>query len=108
MSGDTTIADVKKEVYRQRRSLYVERQSLRSEPKGKSLGDSVSISSLKLNKEDGVEVLYFKDLGPQIGWSTVFLCEYFGPLVCYLITYARPAIIYGAAASKAPIAPVVQ
>jgi len=107
VAGDTTIADVKKEIYRQRRSLYVERQALRSEPKGKSLGDSVSISSLKINKEDGVEVLYFKDLGPQIGWSTVFLCEYFGPLVCYLITYARPTIIYGATASKTPIAPVI-
>eukprot|EP00898_Chlorokybus_atmophyticus_P001169 jgi/Chlat1/2052/Chrsp17S02518 len=26
----------------------------------------------------------FKDLGPQVGWSTVFFWEYFGPLVIFL------------------------
>ena len=39
-----------------------------------------------LGVEDGGK-LYFKDLGPQIGWKTVFLTEYAGPLVCYLMFY---------------------
>ena len=102
----TRIIDIKKEIYRQRKSLYVDRQSLRSQPKGKSLGDDQELKGIELAKEDGIEVLYFKDLGPQIGWSTVFLCEYAGPLLCYLITYIRPSIVYGKAAN-APIAPVV-
>lgn len=106
VSGDTRISGVKKEVHRQRSGLYVDRQSLRSEPKGKSLPDDVLISSLNLSEEDGVKVLYFKDLGPQIGWSTVFLCEYFGPLVCYMIPYLRPGLLYGSAAST-PMHPVV-
>lgn len=106
MSADTRIGEVKKEIHKQRKSLYVERQSLRSEAKGKSLSDDVLIGSLKLSEENGVKVLYLKDLGPQIGWSTVFLCEYFGPLVCYLIPYFRPAILYGTAAN-APVHPVV-
>jgi len=106
VKGGTRIIDIKKEIYRQRKSLYVERQSLRSEVRGKSLGDDVEVGSLKLVKEDGVDILYFKDLGPQIGWSTVFLCEYAGPLFCYLITYFRPAILYGKSAS-APTATVV-
>ena len=30
---------------------------------------------------NGKEVtIYFKDLGPQVSWTTVFLDEYFGPL----------------------------
>lgn len=52
--------------------------------------------------------LYVKDLGPQIGWSTVFLCEYAGPLFSYLLFYIRPALFYGADASTKPMAPVVQ
>ena len=102
----TRIQELKKQIHKQRQSLYPERQSLRQEPKGKSLGDDVALSALTLNEENGVKVIYFKDLGPQIGWSTVFLCEYFGPLVCYLIPYLRPTLLYGDAASR-PMLPVV-
>lgn len=52
--------------------------------------------------------IYLKDLGPQIGWSTVFLCEYAGPLFTYLIFYPRPSLIYGAAAATQKYADVVQ
>lgn len=44
--------------------------------------------------------LYVKDLGPQIGWSTVFMAEYAGPLFVYLIFYTRPSLIYGAASNQ--------
>ena len=44
--------------------------------------------------------LYFKDLGPQIGWTTVFLAEYAGPLFIFLLFYIRPQIIYGEDANK--------
>lgn len=92
VSKSATIGDVKKLL-----SKSPERIALRTEPKGKMLGDSVLVSSLTLtNGKD----LYFKDLGPQIGWSTVFLCEYAGPLFCYLISYIRPSILYGAGASN--------
>ena len=31
----------------------------------------------------------------QIGWITVFLCEYAGPLFVYLWFYRRPWLAYG-------------
>lgn len=97
VSKNATIGDVKKMISKQKSSLYPSRIALRSELKGKSLSDSTQLSQLELSK--GKE-LYFKDLGPQIGWSTVFLCEYAGPLFCYMITYWRPYIFYGSASAN--------
>lgn len=92
-----TIGQIKKLITKQKRNLYPERIALRAEARGKSLSDSVQLSNLDSSKNNQ---LYFKDLGPQIGWSTVFLCEYAGPLLCYLITYIRPTIIYGPSAAN--------
>lgn len=72
------------------------RQSLRLEVKGKSLKDTDTLESLSLRTGDKV---YIKDLGPQIGWKTVFLAEYAGPLIVYLLFYFRPELVYGKAAT---------
>ncbi|XP_071844587.1 probable very-long-chain enoyl-CoA reductase art-1 [Apostichopus japonicus] len=95
----STISDVKKQYQLNKKSAYPSRQSYRLEPKGKSLKDEQTLNSLGLRSGSK---LYFKDLGPQVGWSTVFLTEYFGPLVIYLIFYVRPSIIYGADAADQP------
>merc|ERR1712150_155909 len=87
-----------------RPNLYPERQSYRTEPKGKILKDEKKLNELGLEKGGK---LYFKDLGPQVGWTTVFLTEYAGPLAAYLLFYVRPAIIYGAEAASLPRADVV-
>lgn len=42
---------------------------------------------------DGSE-LTFKDLGPQIGYSTVFFWEYFGPGLVYALIYFFPKVVY--------------
>lgn len=62
------------------------------EPKGKALKDTDTVKNLQLKYGSK---LYFKDLGPQIGWKTVFLTEYAGPLAVYLWLYQRPWIFYG-------------
>ncbi|ODQ66625.1 hypothetical protein NADFUDRAFT_46039 [Nadsonia fulvescens var. elongata DSM 6958] len=36
-----------------------------------------------------------KDLGPQIGWKTVFMIEYFGPLWIHPLFYFAQQLIYG-------------
>ena len=37
-------------------------------------------------------MVVFKDLGPQIGYRTVFILEYLGPLLIYPIFYFVPQI----------------
>lgn len=78
---------------------------LRLEPKGKALKDEDTLSTLGV--QSGGKI-FLKDLGPQIGWDTVFLAEYAGPLVVYLWFYTRPWIFYGEGASAKPYAKVVQ
>lgn len=99
LTGSSTIKDVKEGVHRRQKKLYPDRQSIRLEAKGKSLKDEESLSSLGI-KNNGK--LFLKDLGPQIGWKTVFLAEYAGPLVIYLYVYQRPWIFYGAVPADTP------
>lgn len=54
--------------------------------------DDQKLSDLGI--EDG-STLILKDLGPQIGYSTVFFWEYLGPLVIYFLMYMLPpSIVY--------------
>lgn len=68
VQSKTTIAEVKSQVQKLKKKLYADRQSLRLESRGKSLKDEDTLESL--NIRDGGK-LYLKDLGPQIGWTTV-------------------------------------
>merc|ERR1712123_425018 len=76
----STVGDVKDKIAAQFSVYYKDRQALKNEPKGKMLSDDTTLASLGLSGEGE---LFFKDLGPQIGWGTVFLAEYAGPLLIY-------------------------
>lgn len=88
----TTILSIKRQLHGLKKAPYVQRQSLRLDAKGKALADTETVKSLSLQAGSK---LYYKDLGPQISWKTVFLLEYAGPLVVYLWLYQRPWIFYG-------------
>uniref|UniRef100_A0A0N4Z084 very-long-chain enoyl-CoA reductase n=1 Tax=Parastrongyloides trichosuri TaxID=131310 RepID=A0A0N4Z084_PARTI len=94
---NATIGDVKA-AYSKSTKIQLDRIALRPEVKGKNLKDNVKINTLA-NRQ-----LYYRDLGPQIPWKTVFLTEYAGPFFIYPIFFLRPSFIYGAGASDAPIA----
>ncbi|XP_068149623.1 very-long-chain enoyl-CoA reductase [Drosophila tropicalis] len=97
-SPSTTISDLRVLIHKNlKQTPDANRQSLRLDSRGKSVRDADTLESLSLRNGDKV---YIKDLGPQIGWKTVFLAEYAGPLIVYLLFYFRPELIYGQAASK--------
>ena len=93
----TTFGDLRELIHQKLKSTpHSNRQSLRLEPRGKSIKDTDTLQSQNLCAGDRV---YIKDLGPQIGWKTVFLAEYAGPLIVYLLFYTRPELVYGKPAS---------
>ena len=46
------------------------------------------------NSSDVAIELIYKDLGPQIAWRTVFLVEYFGPMLMHAACYLAPSLLY--------------
>jgi len=88
----TSVKDFKAQVFAANRKLNPHRQALRQEVRGKILKDTDTVESLNLRSGSK---LFVKDLGPQIGWSTVFLAEYAGPVFVYLLFYGRPWVFYG-------------
>jgi len=90
---ESTVLDVKKCIASKKPKYRdINRQEIRLEPRGKPLKDEDTLSSLGLKTG---AMLYFKDRGMQIGWTTVFMCEYAGPLLVYLWFTQRPWLAYG-------------
>lgn len=87
------VGEIKKEIAAIS-NISTDRQSVRSDIKGKDLKNDVTVPNI-----DSTKKVYVKDLGPQIGWSTVFLLEYAGPFVVYGLVALRPWILYGDKAS---------
>uniref|UniRef100_A0A8D2ZFJ0 Trans-2,3-enoyl-CoA reductase-like 2a n=2 Tax=Scophthalmus maximus TaxID=52904 RepID=A0A8D2ZFJ0_SCOMX len=67
------------------------RQALKLDPKGKILRDEEILLHLPVGT---TATMFFIDLGPQLGWTMVFLAEYIGPLLTYLLFYFRVPYIY--------------
>ncbi|EFO25345.2 hypothetical protein LOAG_03140 [Loa loa] len=100
ISCDESVMAVKRRLS-EKLSLPINQIALRLDAKGKNLKDDLVVQDLNLPSKGAH--LYIRILGPQIGWKTVFLLEYFGPLVIYPIFYLRPAEIYGLDASRYPV-----
>jgi very-long-chain enoyl-CoA reductase len=67
---NSTIKDLKAQVFATNKKLHIHRQALRQEVRGKILKDTDTIASLNLGNGDK---LYLKDLGPQISWQANYL-----------------------------------
>uniref|UniRef100_A0A8D0FB21 Very-long-chain enoyl-CoA reductase n=1 Tax=Strix occidentalis caurina TaxID=311401 RepID=A0A8D0FB21_STROC len=87
-----TVAEIKSLFTKAHPQWYPARQSLRLDPKGRSLKDEDVLQTLPVGT---TATFYFRDLGAQISWVTVFLTEYAGPLLIYLLFYFRVPFLYG-------------
>lgn len=65
------------------------------EARGPALADRTKQLDDYVDMNNQPVVLYFKDLGMQIGWTTVFLFEYFGPILMTVILALFQKQIYG-------------
>lgn len=96
LDTEDSVTELKKQFYARQRKFYPDRQRFTLPPApGTTRG--VALEDGRKLKEFGLvsgSVLQFKDLGPQIGYSTVFFLEYFGPLVVYPIFYYFPQYFY--------------
>ncbi|XP_064387284.1 very-long-chain enoyl-CoA reductase-like isoform X2 [Halichondria panicea] len=106
LEPDSTISDVKRRYHAQMPAKYPDRQQWKTgqDRKDKPLKNEVTLDSLRIGDSG---ILYFKDLGPQIGWTTVFLTEYAGPLLVYLPFFFRLPFIYGQDGKSFPVSVVV-
>ncbi|XP_060515763.1 probable very-long-chain enoyl-CoA reductase art-1 [Cylas formicarius] len=103
VSDDAKVKEIKKEIAKICPKLYIDRQSIRSEAKGKDIRDDNVIETLQNTKK-----IFVKDLGPQIGWKTVFLLEYAGPFILYGLVSLRPWIFYGELAQHSTLSPTAK
>uniref|UniRef100_A0A3P9NX40 Very-long-chain enoyl-CoA reductase n=1 Tax=Poecilia reticulata TaxID=8081 RepID=A0A3P9NX40_POERE len=87
----STIGDIKSLFYKSYPQWYPARQALRLDTRGKSLRDDEILQNLPVGT---TATMYFKDLGPQLGWTTVFFAEYIGALLTYLVFFFRVPYIY--------------
>ncbi|XP_031735240.1 very-long-chain enoyl-CoA reductase-like isoform X1 [Anarrhichthys ocellatus] len=87
----STIGDIKSLFHKSYPHWYPARQALMLDAKEKSLRDEEVLQNLPVGT---TATMYFRDLGPQLGWTMVFLTECIGPLLTYLLFYFRVPCIY--------------
>jgi len=87
----TPVEELKKQYAKKFPKYYPDRQRFTLLSTNAPLVDGKTIADYPL--KDG-DVLLFKDLGPQIGYTTTFVIEYLGPLLLYPIFYYLRDHIY--------------
>ncbi|XP_077951763.1 very-long-chain enoyl-CoA reductase isoform X2 [Gasterosteus aculeatus] len=87
----STIRDIKSLFHKAYPRWYPARQALMLDANQKSLRDEEVLQNLPVGT---TATMYFTDLGPQLGWTVVFLAECIGPLLIYLLFYFRVPYIY--------------
>ncbi|PPQ95445.1 hypothetical protein CVT26_008464 [Gymnopilus dilepis] len=94
VSPEATVAEVKRAVKSKFPKFSPSRQRITLKGDRKPLENETKLSDV-LDAKSGAWELQVKDLGPQISWRTVFLVEYFGPLLIHPLFYHFPRLWYG-------------
>ncbi|CAI9774910.1 unnamed protein product [Fraxinus pennsylvanica] len=94
-SDSATVADLQEAIHKRTKKYYPSRQRLTlpilpgSKEKPTVLQYKKSLKEYTDGNGDTLTVV-FKDLGPQVKYSTLFFWEYLGPLILYPIFYHYP------------------
>ncbi|RUS20383.1 3-oxo-5-alpha-steroid 4-dehydrogenase-domain-containing protein [Endogone sp. FLAS-F59071] len=82
--------------------FYPDRQRVTTEDKQVlEHGSGKSLADFGVQGEE--TTLYFKDLGPQASWRTVFIIEYMGPFLFHPLLYFLPKLFYGSSFTHSPM-----
>ncbi|KAJ2812206.1 3-oxo-5a-steroid 4- dehydrogenase, partial [Coemansia furcata] len=92
LPDSATVDELKAAIAMQVSTLQPDRQRLTFGEKKDALDLGNPLSKYGIKHDDTV---YVKDLGPQIGWQTVFYIEYFGPIIFHFIVYNFQSLFYG-------------
>jgi len=99
IADNATLNDLKV-AYKNLKRTGVERQAFylvgENGARGAVIKGDVPLNTLVKNGDK----IIFKDLGPQVGYRTVFLVEYFGPLTAFPIIYALRPYLYSSYDAK--------
>jgi very-long-chain enoyl-CoA reductase len=91
----TTVQEFKRLYAKKFPKYYPERQRYTIPETNKPLEEGKTLGDYGLKEGS---VVLFKDLGTQIGYRTVYIIEYFGPLLLYPVFYLFPSLFYAATA----------
>ncbi|XP_019899036.1 trans-2,3-enoyl-CoA reductase-like isoform X3 [Esox lucius] len=86
-----TVLDLKIRFHKTCPARHPSRTGLRLTPNGAFLRDNCELRTIA---SSSLLSVHFTDLGRQVGWITVFLSQYVGPLFIYLLFYFRLAGVY--------------
>lgn len=109
LRDSATVQDLKDALYKRTRKFYPERQRLTLPLAPGQTKPTVLVGDKKLTDyfSEGSEYkVNFKDLGPQVKYSTLFFFEYVGPLFIYPIFYFLPVYKYFGLPEERVIHPV--
>lgn len=85
LSESSTLEQVLIEVSRNNRNISKNRLRLTYAKENKQL--PILDDSYFKGLDSATTELYVKDLGPQISWRLVFVCEYIGPIIIHTLLY---------------------
>nr|QKE45402.1 enoyl-CoA reductase [Salvinia cucullata] len=105
---NATVRDLQAAIYKRTRKYYPERQRLTLPLTDGQTRPTVLSGDKKLNEyvTSAHFKVVFKDLGPQVKYSTLFFFEYLGPLLIYPIFYFLPVYKYFGFPAERVIHPV--